>query len=60
MLLCLEFQGPKYIANNYYGEGVTEAEAVAHYAAMGTKGEKEPIEYGLNSRNCSSLFLHFT
>ncbi len=37
-------------ANNYYGEGVGEEEAVAHYKAMGTTGEKEPIEYGLNSR----------
>lgn len=37
-------------ANNFYGEGVTEAEAIAHYAAMGTKGENTPIEYGLNSR----------
>ncbi|MGB0851251.1 MAG: dipeptidyl-peptidase 3 family protein, partial [Bacteroidia bacterium] len=37
-------------ANNYYGEGVTEAEAIAHYQKMGTKGEKNPIEYGLNSR----------
>ncbi|MDB4107784.1 dipeptidyl peptidase 3 [Bacteroidia bacterium] len=37
-------------ANNYYGDGVTEAEALAHYAAMGEKGEKTPVEYGLNSR----------
>lgn len=37
-------------ANNYYGEGVTEAEAIAHYAEMGEKGEAQPIEYGLNSR----------
>lgn len=37
-------------ANNHYGEGVTEAEAMAHYAAMGTTGEAQPIEYGLNSR----------
>lgn len=37
-------------ANNYYGEGVTEAEAIAHYAKMGTSGEKTPVEYGLNSR----------
>jgi dipeptidyl-peptidase-3 len=36
--------------NNHYGEGVTEAEAVAHYAAMGTTGEAKPIENGLNSR----------
>ena len=37
-------------ANNYYGEGVTEDEAIAHYAAMGEKGEAQPMEYGLNSR----------
>ena len=37
-------------ANNYYGEGVTEEEAIAHYAAMGKPGEKTPVEYGLNSR----------
>ncbi|PCJ63636.1 MAG: dihydrofolate reductase [Bacteroidetes bacterium] len=37
-------------ANNYYGEGVGEEEAVAHYAAMGVQGEKTPLEHGLNSR----------
>lgn len=37
-------------ANNYYGEGVTEAEAIAHYGIMGVSGEETPIEYGLNSR----------
>jgi dipeptidyl-peptidase-3 len=37
-------------ANNYYGKGVTEAEAIAHYGAMGESGEETPIEYGLNSR----------
>ena len=37
-------------ANNYYGEGVGEEEAIAHYKAMGTSGEKTPVEYGLNSR----------
>ena len=37
-------------ANNHYGDGVTEAEAVAFYAAQGTAGEEKPIEYGLNSR----------
>ena len=37
-------------ANNYYGEGVTEAEAIAHYGMMGVSGEETPIEYGLNSR----------
>ena len=37
-------------ANNYYVEGVTEAEAIAHYGMMGVSGEETPIEYGLNSR----------
>ncbi len=37
-------------ANNYYGEGVTETEAIAYYGAMGVSGEETPIEYGLNSR----------
>jgi dipeptidyl-peptidase-3 len=37
-------------ANNYYGEGVGEEEAIAHYKAMGTEGEETPVEYGLNSR----------
>lgn len=37
-------------ANNYYGDGVTEVEAIAHYKAQGTKGETKPVEYGLNSR----------
>lgn len=37
-------------ANNHYGDGVTEEEAIAFYAAQGTAGEERPIEYGLNSR----------
>lgn len=37
-------------ANNHYGDGVTEEEAIAFYAAQGTAGEGRPIEYGLNSR----------
>ena len=37
-------------ANNFYGDGVGEEEAIAHYKAMGVAGDKEPIEYGLNSR----------
>ena len=37
-------------ANNFYGEGVGEEEAIAHYAAMATAGDKTPVEYGLNSR----------
>lgn len=37
-------------ANNYYGEGVAEEEAIAYYAAMKQEGDKSPVEYGLNSR----------
>jgi dipeptidyl-peptidase-3 len=37
-------------ANNFYGEGVGEEEAIAHYAAMAAAGDKTPVEYGLNSR----------
>lgn len=37
-------------ANNYYGEGVTEEEAIAHYKAMSVEGDETPVEYGLNSR----------
>ena len=37
-------------ANNYYGEGVTEEEAIAHYSAMNIEGDEKPVEYGLNSR----------
>ena len=37
-------------ANNFYGEGVGEEEAIAHYGAMATAGDKTPVEYGLNSR----------
>jgi dipeptidyl-peptidase-3 len=37
-------------ANNYYGEGVTEEEAIAHYKAMAKEGDETPVEYGLNSR----------
>lgn len=37
-------------ANNHYGDGVTEEEATIHYAAMGTLGEAQPMEHGLNSR----------
>ncbi|MFT4876096.1 MAG: dipeptidyl-peptidase-3 [Bacteroidia bacterium] len=37
-------------ANNFYGEGVGEEEAIAHYAAMASAGDKTPVEYGLNSR----------
>jgi dipeptidyl-peptidase-3 len=37
-------------AENYYGDGVTQAEAEAFYNAQKTPGEKEPVMYGLNSR----------
>lgn len=37
-------------ANNYYGEGVTEEEAIAFYASQMEEGDSTPVEYGLNSR----------
>lgn len=37
-------------ACNYYGEGVTQAEAEDFYARMKKPGEAEPVMYGLNSR----------
>ena len=37
-------------ANNYYGEGVGEAEAIEHYKSQMVKGDPQPVEYGLNSR----------
>lgn len=37
-------------ANNYYGEGVTQAEAEAFYAAQIDKNDPQPISYGLNTR----------
>lgn len=40
----------KLSANNYYGDGVTEEEAIAHYKAMTVEGDTTPVEYGLNSR----------
>lgn len=36
-------------ANNFYGEGITQAEVEAFYAAKIDKNDKEPISYGLNS-----------
>ncbi|MFT4523619.1 MAG: dipeptidyl-peptidase-3 [Bacteroidia bacterium] len=36
-------------ANNYYGDGITENEAIAHYKSQMNKTDK-PIENGLNSR----------
>ncbi|MCB9241820.1 MAG: dihydrofolate reductase [Flavobacteriales bacterium] len=37
-------------ANNYYGEGITQAMADKHYKAMVKPGDTTPVEYGLNSR----------
>jgi dipeptidyl-peptidase III len=37
-------------ANNYWGEGVTQAEAEAFYAAMKDPNDQEPVSHGLNSR----------
>lgn len=37
-------------ANNYYGEGVTQAEVEAFYAKMKDPKDQTPISYGLNSR----------
>ncbi|MBN2806524.1 MAG: dihydrofolate reductase [Prolixibacteraceae bacterium] len=37
-------------ANNYWGEGVTQVEAEAFYAALKDPNDQEPVSYGLNSR----------
>ncbi|MFT5513304.1 MAG: dipeptidyl-peptidase-3, partial [Bacteroidia bacterium] len=37
-------------ANNYYGDGISEDEAIAHYKSQMVEGNDKPIEYGLNSR----------
>ncbi|MDR0824155.1 MAG: dipeptidyl peptidase 3, partial [Prevotella sp.] len=37
-------------ANNYYGDGVTQKEVQAFYAAMKDTTDQTPISYGLNSR----------
>jgi dipeptidyl-peptidase-3 len=37
-------------ANNYYGEGITQAEVDAFYAKMKDPNDDTPISYGLNSR----------
>jgi len=37
-------------AENYYGEGVTQAEAEKFYDNMRDKNDPEPVMYGLNSR----------
>lgn len=40
----------KTSANNYYGEGVTQAEVEAFYAKMKNPNDSTPIMYGMNSR----------
>ena len=40
----------KTSASNYYGEGVTQAEAEAFYEAQKDTTNPEPVMYGLNSR----------
>lgn len=37
-------------ACNYYGEGVTQAEAETFYNAMKTESDPRPVMYGMNSR----------
>lgn len=37
-------------ANNYWGEGITQAEAEAFYASLKNPNDPEPISHGLNSR----------
>ncbi|NDW17339.1 dihydrofolate reductase [Dysgonomonas sp. 216] len=37
-------------ANNYYGEGVTQADVEAFYGKMKDPNDHTPISYGLNSR----------
>ncbi|HEY5589702.1 MAG TPA: dihydrofolate reductase [Paludibacter sp.] len=40
----------KTSANNYYGDGVTQAEVEAFYAKMKNPNDSTPISYGLNSK----------
>ena len=40
----------KTSASNYYGRGVTQAEAEAFYDAQKDTTDREPVMYGLNSR----------
>ncbi len=40
----------KESANNFYGEGVTQEMVEDYYNNIKTKGEKNPISYGLNSK----------
>lgn len=44
------FDKIKASANNYYGDGISEEEAINHYKSQMVKGDAQPIEYGLNSR----------
>jgi len=37
-------------ANNYWGNGITQAEAEAFYNKMKDPNDQEPVSYGLNSR----------
>lgn len=37
-------------ASNYYGDGVTQAEAEAYYAALKNPNDPEPVSYGLNAK----------
>ncbi len=37
-------------ANNYYADGITQKMVEEFYASKIVKGDKKPIEYGLNSR----------
>ena len=40
----------KTSANNYYGDGVTQAEVEAFYGKMKNPNDSTPISYGLNSK----------
>ncbi len=40
----------KTSANNYYGDGITQAEVEAFYAKMKDPNDNTPISYGLNSK----------
>jgi len=40
----------KTSANNYYGDGITQAEVEAFYAKMKDPKDNTPISYGLNSK----------
>lgn len=44
------FDKIKSSANNYYGDGISEEEAISHYKNQMTDGDTTPVEYGLNSR----------